>query len=709
MRLIGNRYRIKSLIGEGGMASVYSAIDEKLDRRVAVKILHSHLSNNKDIRQRFHFEAKSIADIDHPNILKVYDFSGNDSEQLWIVTEILYGVDLSEYVNKFPGNRLDPLIASMITRQICNALEEVHNHGIVHRDIKPENIMVLDTGIIKLMDFGIAKVARNQNATQTGTFMGSPSYMSPEQIKGTNVDVRTDLYSLSVLLYEIITGTLPYVGANTVDVINKIMMGKYIQALDIVPDIPQALNKIINKGLASNRDRRYPSAMSLAIHLDKLLARYDIKDSVSALKKFFKNPRGFLKKLEQAGYSLESSRKTHKYPEGKVPLAAPPPPPQSAPDRQISSPQKEPIAEASSNNQTWGEEKLASTGARKRTESQYSSHNPKNRSRSVSPSKRTRSGKSRLSTSKKDSEKILNSYLKKNSSGTAFKRIAVAVCLIAGLGFLGTKYLNDKNINQLANFTSAKVESMKGQPKAARQQKRVREARLEKNISRSDITSAKKASKDSLTRTNRSRPSNLRVTQKKIIEPPPQKELPKAKVELAAPTPKVDTVAAVIEPKAEENDLSTGRIRIKSSPASDIYINDRLHFASNDPSVRKKGIILAPGTYNITLKRRGYTDLKETVELDSNEILNLNYSLQRDLNQVMLQIQTNRIPGQLIIKDARSKGVKINRSLVSLNTSVELQPGSYQVIVQHTDKTFERFVNLENNNQEPYIVDAQFK
>ena len=112
MQLIGNRYRIKGLIGEGGMASVYSAIDEKLDRRVAVKILHSHLSKNQDIRQRFHLEAKSIADIDHPNIIKVYDFSGDDSDQLWIVTEILYGVDLSEFVKKYPGNRLEPMVAA---------------------------------------------------------------------------------------------------------------------------------------------------------------------------------------------------------------------------------------------------------------------------------------------------------------------------------------------------------------------------------------------------------------------------------------------------------------------------------------------------------------------------------------------------------------------------------------------------------------------
>lgn len=248
MQLIGNRYRIKGLIGEGGMAAVYSAIDEKLGRRVAIKILHSHLSKNDDIRHRFHQEARSISSIDHPNIIKVFDFSGEESEQLWIVTEILYGVDLAEYTHEFPNKRLHPIVASLITREICRALSIAHRNGIIHRDVKPENIMVLDSGRVKLMDFGIAKVSENSNATQTGTFMGSPSYMSPEQIRGSQqIDQRTDIYSLSVLFYEITCGVLPYVGSSTADVIAKILSTPFKKPLQIMPSIPEPVSNIIEK------------------------------------------------------------------------------------------------------------------------------------------------------------------------------------------------------------------------------------------------------------------------------------------------------------------------------------------------------------------------------------------------------------------------------------------------------------------------------
>ena len=159
-KYIGDRYRLKTLIG-GGMASVYAAVDEKLDRRVAIKILHSHLAKNDDI-ERFHMEARSISSIDHPNIVKVYDYSGPDSKLLWFVSEILYGLDLASYVKKFPARRTPPLLAFLIAAEIAEALISAHSNGIIHRDIKPENVMVLDAGKIKLMDFGIAKIAENE-------------------------------------------------------------------------------------------------------------------------------------------------------------------------------------------------------------------------------------------------------------------------------------------------------------------------------------------------------------------------------------------------------------------------------------------------------------------------------------------------------------------------------------------------------------------
>ncbi|MBC7530533.1 MAG: protein kinase [Oligoflexus sp.] len=294
--LIGQRYRIRALIGEGGMASVYSAMDEKLERRVAIKILHPHLGRNNDIRERFLLEAKTVSGLDHPNIIRVYDFSGLDSEQLWMVTEILYGEDLAEYVKPFSKQRLQFIVATLITREICRALHEAHKLNIVHRDIKPENIMMLANGQIKLMDFGIAKVSR-VNATQTGIFMGSPSYMSPEQIRGTDVDHRADIYSLSVLYYEIITGSLPFVGKTTAEVINRIMVGRYTPPNMLITDLPYALNQIIVKGMQGHKEERYQSVAELGQALDMFLTNCQMRESRTELEEFSQNRAKFEERL----------------------------------------------------------------------------------------------------------------------------------------------------------------------------------------------------------------------------------------------------------------------------------------------------------------------------------------------------------------------------------------------------------------------------
>lgn len=296
--LIGQRYRIKALIGEGGMASVYLALDEKLERKVAIKIMHPHLARNVDIRERFLLEARTVSGLDHPNILRVYDFSGLDSEQLWIVMEILYGEDLSEYVKAFPRHRLQFIVATLITREICRALHEAHKLNIVHRDIKPENIMMLQNGQLKLMDFGIAKVHR-ANATQTGIFMGSPSYMSPEQIRGTDVDSRADIYSLAVLFYEIITGQLPFVGKSTAEVINRIMVGRYSAPNLLVTELPPPLNSIITKGLQHQKEERFQTITEMALALDNFLASVNFRESRIELEEFTLNRTKFEERVAE--------------------------------------------------------------------------------------------------------------------------------------------------------------------------------------------------------------------------------------------------------------------------------------------------------------------------------------------------------------------------------------------------------------------------
>lgn len=305
-QLLGDRYRIKGLIGEGGMASVYVAIDEKLGRRVAIKILHAHLTQHADIRQRFHQEARAVSQLDHPNIIKVFDFSGEDSSQLWIVSEVLKGKNLAQYVQKFRNSALHPIVGTLIAREICRALQYAHSKGIVHRDIKPENIMVLTDGRIKLMDFGISKNLRRSDVTMTGTMMGSPSYMSPEQIRGRDMDHRTDIYSLAVLHYEIICGILPFIGNTTPDVISKIMAGRYLAPNKILPEIPRTLSNIIVKGMNLKAEDRFSNAQSLGEALDGFLREFGFIESHVELERFFHAPEQFDMRLRELNVKFKN-------------------------------------------------------------------------------------------------------------------------------------------------------------------------------------------------------------------------------------------------------------------------------------------------------------------------------------------------------------------------------------------------------------------
>jgi len=297
--LLGGRYRIRELLGEGGMARVYVAIDEKLGRKVAIKVLHQHFAENKDVRQRFEMEATAISSMDHRNILKVYDFSGRDSEQLWIVTEILKGRNLAQFAQTFPKGALHPIIATCMVRELTKALDHAHGCQLIHRDIKPENVMVLSHGGIKLMDFGIAKNLHTSSVTLTGTFMGSPSYMSPEQVRGRDIDLRSDIYSLGVLFYEIVTGRLPYQGNTTHDVIIKIVEGKFVAPRKIQPHLPVELDKIICKAMSKDAKLRYQISRSFARDLDIFLQRLGFVESHVELERFFTDRKGYEAKLNR--------------------------------------------------------------------------------------------------------------------------------------------------------------------------------------------------------------------------------------------------------------------------------------------------------------------------------------------------------------------------------------------------------------------------
>ena len=221
-----SRYRIVEQIGSGGMSVVYKGVDTTLDREVAVKVLHPHLASKEDSRRRFSREAKAVAKLHHPNILEIYDFSGDDAPEAFIVTEYIRGVTLRTFAEQ---HRFDPPeIAAMAVHELASALDHAHGIGIIHRDLKPENVMIREDGVIKLMDFGIAKVLdRDERMTMTGALVGSPAHMAPEIIEGLEAGREADIFSLGTILYWLCCGKLPFMGNNTTQTLKLILDGTY--------------------------------------------------------------------------------------------------------------------------------------------------------------------------------------------------------------------------------------------------------------------------------------------------------------------------------------------------------------------------------------------------------------------------------------------------------------------------------------------------
>ena len=258
-RLLDNRYEILEVIGTGGMAVVYKALDHRLNRMVAVKILKDELSRNQEFRRRFHAESQAVAMVSHPNIVGVYDVSRTE-ESDYIVMELIEGISLKQYLEKKGNlNWRETLHFSM---QIAKALDHAHSRGIVHRDIKPHNIMILKDGSIKVADFGIARIGSAQN-TLTREALGSVHYISPEQAKGARVDNRSDLYSLGVVMYEMLTGVTPYDGETPVAVAIQHINGAARCPSELMTGIPLGLEQITMHAMNANPDTRYASAADM--------------------------------------------------------------------------------------------------------------------------------------------------------------------------------------------------------------------------------------------------------------------------------------------------------------------------------------------------------------------------------------------------------------------------------------------------------------
>ncbi|MBX9164452.1 Stk1 family PASTA domain-containing Ser/Thr kinase [Coprobacillus sp. K06] len=271
-RILADRYELKELIGQGGMADVYLAYDDILKREVAVKILRSSLTGDPIYITRFHREARAAAALCHRNIVEIYDV-GEEDDLYYIVMEYVRGQTLKELINK--RGALHYVEAVDIMKQVVSATALAHSMGIVHRDLKPQNILVTDSGIVKIADFGIASIQSLSQVTQTDTIMGSLHYLAPEIARGEKATPQSDIYALGVVFYELLRGDVPFNGESPVNIALKHMRDEIPSVREYNPAIPQSVENIIIKATAKNTNNRYQCADDMLDDLETCLERLD--------------------------------------------------------------------------------------------------------------------------------------------------------------------------------------------------------------------------------------------------------------------------------------------------------------------------------------------------------------------------------------------------------------------------------------------------
>jgi len=257
-----NEYKILGEISRGGMGIVFRGQDENLDRPVAMKMLPSEFFSNAKHRERFNLEAKIVANLDHINIMRIYAYE-TVGDMVWIIMELLTGELLSDRIQK---GKIPSKEAAEILEQLAKALQYAHSKGIVHRDIKPSNVMIDSQGIVKLMDFGIARDQERSeelHLTQAGTILGTPKYMSPEQFTGDTIDSRSDIYSMGIMAYEMLTGVLPFQGKTLHEVAYKHMREKPPLIREKVPKISKELEKFIQQSMEKKKENRLQTLANL--------------------------------------------------------------------------------------------------------------------------------------------------------------------------------------------------------------------------------------------------------------------------------------------------------------------------------------------------------------------------------------------------------------------------------------------------------------
>ncbi len=307
---ISDRYQIIKAIGEGGMANVYLAYDTILDRNVAVKVLRGDLAGDEKFVRRFQREALSASSLTHPNIVEVYDV-GEDNGQYYIVMEYVEGRHLKNLIKKRGKLTTSEVIDIML--QIADGMSVAHDSYIIHRDIKPQNIMILENGLVKIMDFGIAMAMNSTQLTQTNSVMGSVHYLPPEQANGKGSTLQSDIYSMGIVMYELLTGSLPYKGDNAVEIALKHLKEPLPSIREKLPNIPQSIENIIIKSTAKNPKNRYIDAREMHSDLETCLLESRANEEIIKLP----YPENEETKLKQPKKVVTEEKKEKKEPTKK--------------------------------------------------------------------------------------------------------------------------------------------------------------------------------------------------------------------------------------------------------------------------------------------------------------------------------------------------------------------------------------------------------
>lgn len=298
------KYELLQEIGHGGMATVYRARDKRLGREVAVKLIHRHLRESEEVEARFNSEARAVAKLKHPNIVEVYDVSAPEEDERYLVVELIRGTTLRELLKR--QGALPVELAAEIVLEIAAALQHAHREGVIHRDVKPENVLIekpsgdcrsssdnLDRPRIKLTDFGIAKLLDAQGVTSTGQVLGSPAHMAPEQIEGKVVDCRADIFSLGVLFYECVVGSLPFAGNNPAQVLRNVLDGNFDAPLKVDPRVGGRFSALVVRALQKDPEGRFATVAEFESAIRTELERLGFDNVRRDITQFVSDPGGY--------------------------------------------------------------------------------------------------------------------------------------------------------------------------------------------------------------------------------------------------------------------------------------------------------------------------------------------------------------------------------------------------------------------------------